>query len=300
MSIRRRCSQSLNSSHKKARRFTETDASWVQMPLRIGAPGVSKRIVVLLLCLLLAVDGLSAPGRAAAAPRSSSGQQPRVVDGFRARSVMLAAAPGGGSSSSSSSSAAATALGYFMGTASLGLYLPIIVGIVRRGNAHGVSIQTWMATVLGFSLALIYPVKMKYPLSSYFELVNLVVQSVVILGLVCFHSNLLLEFVGGMGLLAAVAGLLFTRDLSPKLLSGIQMVRLALDSYSLLPQIILNMEKASFSYSALTASMGTGGNLIRVYTTLVLTKDPLLLAGYIIGAASNIILLVQYWLYGSK
>ena len=265
------------------------------------------RMVVLLLCLLLTVDSLSAPGRAAAVPRSAS-EQLRAVDGFWTRSVMLAAAPEGASSSSSpsaaasssSSSAAATALGYLMGTASLGLYVPIIAGILQRGNADGVSIQTWMATVLGFSLALIYPVKMKYPLSSYFELVNLVVQSVVILGLVCFHRSLLLEFVGGLGILGVVAGLFFTRDLSPKLLSGIQMVRLALDSYSLLPQIFLNLNKGSFSYSALTASMGTGGNLIRVYTTLVLTKDPLLLAGYVIGAASNIILLIQYGLYRSK
>jgi len=199
--------------------------------------------------------------------------------------------------STSASTKAATALGYFMGTAALWMYLPLILKIVKAGNADGFSLQTWMTTVASFSLALLYPIKRKFPLSSYIELLGLQAQSIVILGLICFYSSRLFEFFLGMGLLSSIFSFIFSRDLSPRLLSSIQVLRLALDSYSLLPQIFLNFQNSLFSYSEITASMGLVGNAIRVYTTSVLVKDPLLLSGYVIGALCNLVLLAQFLLF---
>jgi hypothetical protein len=94
--------------------------------------------------------------------------------------------------------------------------------------------------------------------------------------------------------------LLFTRELSPSLLSSIQIFRVAIDGYSLLPQILMNFKNKAFSYNELTATMSSAGNAIRVFTTLQLVQDPLMLVGYIIGLLSNLVLLAQFFWYGKK
>ena len=183
-----------------------------------------------------------------------------------------------------------------MGSGSLALYLPIIAKILKNG-ASGVSLATWIATVSSFSLALLYPIKKKFPISTYIELLGLQVQSIVILGLVSSYHNLLPQFAMGMAALSVASAAVLKAELSPAVLSSIQIVRLALDSYSLLPQIVLNYQARAFSYSVVTASMGFVGNAIRVFTTLVLVKDPLVLVGYLVGALSNAVLLLQAALF---
>jgi hypothetical protein len=46
--------------------------------------------------------------------------------------------------------------------------------------------------------------------------------------------------------------------------------------------------------------MSMGGNLIRIFTTIQLTKDPLVMSGYCLGFATNLILLSQVIFYNSK
>ena len=194
----------------------------------------------------------------------------------------------------------ANTLGYIMGAYAFFLYVPIIRDILQRG-AEGVSLQTWTVNVASFSLALIYPIKKGYALSTFVEVLGLQLQSLLILGLAALSAGKLGAFLAGVGILAAAMGVVLRMELSPRLLSSIQLVRLALDGYSLLPQICLNFRNGAFSYNAVTASASLVGNGIRIFTTLTLVKDPLVLAGYVVGLASNLVLLLQYiWFRKSK
>lgn len=199
----------------------------------------------------------------------------------------------------SGKSTLATIFGYIIGAGSLTLYLPILVDIVKRGNTKGVAIQTWIANAASFSLALIYPIKKNFALSTYVELLALAVQSVIILTTICFYNGLMKEFAAVAMLVSSLMYLVFRREIPEKILSSIQICRVTLDTFTLLPQILLNFSAKSFRYSIITLSMSIIGNLMRVFTTMQLLKDNLVLAGYLFGLLNAFILLTQYFVYGA-
>jgi len=191
----------------------------------------------------------------------------------------------------------ATIFGYVIGSAALALYVPIIIDLLQKKHSGGIAKLTWVSSLLSFSLALIYPIKRKFALSTYVELLALEVQSFIVLALVCFYDNLIFEFLVGSGALMLIMISMLLNDISPSVLSIIQVTRLALDGYSLLPQIVENFRAKSFRYHQTTALMSVVGNGMRIFTTIKLVKDPLVLAGYIVGFLSNIILLAQYYIF---
>lgn len=191
----------------------------------------------------------------------------------------------------------ASTLGYFMGSMAVALYMPIIVGLLKKSSAEGTSLATWVTSLASFSLALIYPIKKKFALSTYIELIALECQSFIIVCIICKYKNMLKELFLGTFVLGAIVVALLTQELSPSLLSSIQILRVALDGYSLLPQIIMNWNQKAFSYNEITALMSAVGNGIRIFTTFQLVKDPLVLIGYIIGFLSNSVLLLQYFYF---
>lgn len=97
-------------------------------------------------------------------------------------------------------------LGYVLGAGSMLVYTPIILSLVKAKNADGFSVMTWVFNLLGLAVALIYPFKKAFPLSTYIEILILTVQSAGILGLVCFYRDLFKEYLLGMGAFALVAG----------------------------------------------------------------------------------------------
>jgi hypothetical protein len=46
--------------------------------------------------------------------------------------------------------------------------------------------------------------------------------------------------------------------------------------------------------------MSMAGNLIRIFTTMQLTQDLLVMSGNLLGLLTNAILLFQIWIYRSK
>lgn len=76
----------------------------------------------------------------------------------------------------------AKALGYVIGVGSLAVYLPIVFSLLKKKSADGFSVATWVFNLMGITLAVIYPLKKGFPMSTFVELVLLVVQSTGILG----------------------------------------------------------------------------------------------------------------------
>lgn len=188
----------------------------------------------------------------------------------------------------------ANVFGYILGSVALVMYLPIMLDMVAKKSASGVSVETWSMNVVSFTLALIYPIKKKFPLSTFIEVLALHLQSCITLGLICFYNKTMIKLFIVSIIFASTAVLLFIQNMPPTILSSLQIFRLFLDAYSLIPQILMNFRNRSFSYSVITATIGAFGNSIRIFTTMQLVKDPLVLSGYVIGLLSNLVLLFQY------
>ena len=188
-------------------------------------------------------------------------------------------------------------LGYLMGFGANGLFLPIFVDLFTKKSANGYSILTWISSLTGLSLSLIYPFKKNYKISTYLEILTLSIQSFIILGIIAVFKNLTKEFFIGATAFLFIMLTMFKTSLDNRTLSIIQTISMIVCNYALVPQIILNHKNKVYSWSHITAFLAASGNAIRIFTTLQLTKDRLVLSGYIFGFFSNIILFSQYFLY---
>jgi mannose-P-dolichol utilization defect protein 1 len=193
----------------------------------------------------------------------------------------------------------AKALGYVIGAGSMAVYLPILLSLLKNKSSDGFSAQTWVFNLLGISLACIYPIKKLFPLSTFVELLLLVVQSVGILGLICHYQGLTKEYLAFLVVYGFAGMYAVATPIPAKVLQATQVAAILVCNYANIPQIVLTFQKKKASWSPITAAMSAAGNLIRIFTTFQLTKDPLVLSGYLLGFFTNAILLAQTMFYGS-
>jgi mannose-P-dolichol utilization defect protein 1 len=148
---------------------------------------------------------------------------------------------------------------------------------------------------------MVYPVRSRYPLSSYVEYICLLSQSLFI--------NCLIRLYAGVSPLAVAAGALAFCCALAAALRGMPMpaaklcapFATGLLSASLVPQVARNFAAhSSGGWSAITAGLGVAGNMIRLYTTMQLAGgDRLLLAQFGIGTILNAVMLGQVVAWGS-
>lgn len=188
-----------------------------------------------------------------------------------------------------------------MAAGSMAVYTPILVNLLKAKSNQGLSIQTWILNVAGISLACVYPFQKGFPLSTYLELVVLTVQSLIILGVICHYKHIEKEFLLSMIPLALYLFAVTKLSIPPTLLKVVQVSSTLICNYASVPQILLTMREKKTAWSPITAGLSLAGNVIRIFTTLQLTKgDPLFLSGYILGAVINGILLWQTFAYAKK
>lgn len=196
---------------------------------------------------------------------------------------------------------AAKGLGYVVGAGAMTMYSPIIYKLIMNKGVEGLSLQTFMFNFVGVSLAMSYPYKKGYPVSTYVELIAMVAQYTGILGLICYRRGLLTQFIAGISVYMLFYGyLLRSKSISPKVLSGIQMFSLALCNYANIPQIIQSFRTQKTSWSPITCMCSLIGCSVRIFTTLTLTKDRLALLGYTFALMTNSILLTQIFMFANK
>ena len=71
-------------------------------------------------------------------------------------------------------------------------------------------------------------------------------------------------------------------------------------NYACIPQIMLTFRTKQASWSPITAIMSMVGNIVRVFTTIQLTGDKLVLGGNLVGLVNNLTLLAQCLIYREK
>lgn len=194
----------------------------------------------------------------------------------------------------------AKVLGYVIGAGSMAVYLPILLSLLKNKSSDGFSAQTWVFNLLGISLACIYPIKKLFPLSTFVELTLLVAQSVGILGLICYYQGMMKEYTGFMVAYALVGFYAIATPIPSTALQATQVAAILVCNYANIPQIVLTFRRKKASWSPITSAMSAAGNLIRIFTTFQLTKDPLVLSGYLLGFFTNAVLLAQSVFYGSE
>ena len=189
---------------------------------------------------------------------------------------------------------AAKILGYVITLGSLLLYSPMILQVLRSRSGAGLSATSWAMSAMGFGGALAYQVSRGYPVSTYGELIALTVQSIAIINLIlCFDSHIHPSKLAA-GTIAYGVFLYSLVTKAPKaLLTVLQAVAGSMLALAIIPQLALNFRSRTCGWSRVSALLSTGGNAIRVFTTLQLTKDKLVLAGYLAGLSLNLILLTQ-------
>lgn len=225
-------------------------------------------------------------------------QKTKMNTYFNNKDITFQAASTSSISSRSDKDLLARLLGYIMGIGSMLLYSPILMKLLKNGSAEGFSVVTWISNVVGCTLAMAYPMKKGFPISTYLELVSATLQSIGILALLCFYEGKIKEFSIGLSVLS-IFFLIFQKlsNLPAHLLGFVQIAASLIANYANIPQIILTFQTKKASWSGITAFLSVAGCLVRIFTTVQLTKDPFVIAGYMLGIVTNGLLLAQVIMY---
>ena len=201
----------------------------------------------------------------------------------------------------------ATGLGYLIGAASVLLYTPIAIRIIRTKSADGLSISTFWLKLVSYTCTDVYNIKNKFPISAFSESLVISVEAAIVLGLITKYQQKLDAKTLSLTLTYVAItswALLAPESIGPSndAISFAQEASILLNAAALMPQLYQNFQrKAAGDYSPITASLASVGCTIRLFTTIELTNgDPLLLVNYGVALALNLSLLLQIIYYGTQ
>lgn len=233
--------------------------------------------------LLLALLACTAHGLHRAAPPLSRphGARPRLRAGAApapasSRAALLQLRGGAAASSSAAMDVVAQLMGWAVCLGSCGLYAPMLVRVLRTRSAEGLSPTTWAMQLLGYVGCSIYPIRMGYDFSTYFERLSLSLQACVLFGAVLrFQLEVDRAIVFGIFGTLAAGWALSVRSLPKRAAETVQLVASVGLSVSIVPQLALNArERSAKGWSLTTALLSTAGNAVRCFTTLQARQRP--------------------------
>ena len=142
----------------------------------------------------------------------------------------------------------AKGLGYVMGLGALLVYAPIVINLLKSKTSEGYSFQTWIFNIIGLVLAVTYPLKKHFLVSTYVELILVAVQSIGILGLMSFYGNKMTEYLFGMFGLIVSLGIIYAAPIPANVLNSIQLFSILICNYANIPQILLSVRYLNYLY----------------------------------------------------
>ncbi len=186
------------------------------------------------------------------------------------------AAPG------SAASVAAIAIGWLVIAGSVVRSLPQILRIARRKSAEGLSLIS-VSTELGvYLVSVAYNLRFGYPFSTWGDTLMCLFQQAAVVGMVLRYRPGTPPAAGAAtaAAVAVAAALLFggaVGDGALRVMQASCAATLALGAR--LPQILMNWRRGnSGELSILSTGLSVAGNGARVFTTLALVGDPIILA----------------------
>lgn len=190
----------------------------------------------------------------------------------------------------------AVVLGYCVMAGSLFRSVPQIIKVIKHNSTEGLSLVSYLVELCCYSVVIAYNMSQGYGFNTYGEVVACWIQDIILIALV-FKDRRTPPWLVVLSAAAFTAGCSFL--MSPacphQLLSTMQASNIAIMALgSRLPQIILNMRRGNAGMlSVTTCLLNVAGNAARIFTTIVLTGDLLMLGGACSQGCLNTILLYQ-------
>jgi len=197
--------------------------------------------------------------------------------------------------------ALAGALGYVVGAGSLALYTPIVLRVLRSGDASGLTLSTWWLKLTSYTCSDVYSFANGYPITTYLETLVITAEAALVLAVVGAYQRKI-DAAFALSAVALVAACVWAlTEAPPAAIDLAQASATVLNTGALLPQLAQNGRRCEpGGYSPLTAALACAGCTIRLFTTVELAgSDPLLLAGFGFGLALNAALLAQIIWFGA-
>jgi mannose-P-dolichol utilization defect 1 len=176
--------------------------------------------------------------------------------------------------------------------------IPQVVRIARRRSGKGVSVTMYSLETIGTTFSFMYFARKAFAFSSYGELVFVMVQNVVILGLLVAFEKFNRPASVALGILyAALVFLLLSPSVPLRALMVLQIAAIPILNLARVPQILLNWRrKGTGELAPITLGLQLLGNVARIFTTIASVRDWLMLTGVCVSTLFNATLVIQ-WLY---
>lgn len=191
-------------------------------------------------------------------------------------------------------------LGYSVLLGSCFRSTPQIARILRANSAAGVSLTASVAELVAYSITCAYNFRLGYAFSTFGEVAACWVQDIALVALISrYRGNNHKRLAVGAVAFAAYCWWLSTSNCSMDVLRMLQASTISIVAIGgRLPQIVLNIRRGnSGELSIATSALNLAGNMARMFTTLVLTQDTLLLIANAVQGVLNSVLLWQTALY---
>lgn len=175
--------------------------------------------------------------------------------------------------------------------------VPQIMRITKNKSVAGISLLSFASELAAFLITIAYNVQFAYPLSTWGETLTNAFQHAILVGLIFFYNeevNPAVKLVIVVGLTGGAA-FLFSPICTDGILRWLQsLVIVILAVLGRIPQVVLNWRRGnSGELSFGSTLLSVIGNGCRVYTTLALVKDPIIMATALSQLCLNSILLAQ-------
>ncbi|BDA48719.1 probable mannose-P-dolichol utilization defect 1 protein homolog [Coccomyxa sp. Obi] len=187
-------------------------------------------------------------------------------------------------------------LGYCVVAGSFARSVPQIVRILKNKSAEGISLAAQYAELVAYSITVAYNLDHGYAFSTYGDTAACWVQDIILIVLIAkFRRGLWKQTLFSSVLIAAGCWALLSGAVSRPCLAVLQASTILIISLGgRIPQILLNIRRGNTGeLSPLTSGLNLAGNVARIFTTLVLTQDMINLAGALVQALLNGILVWQ-------
>lgn len=190
----------------------------------------------------------------------------------------------------------ATAIGYSVFVGACVRSMPQIIVMLQQRSAEGLALTSVVNELLCYTIVLAYNYSKAYPFNTYGEAAALWLQDVFIIMLIYKYRDFPAYVWAGSVLALALGSVyLFSGACPAEVLSALQLATLFVMALgSSIPQIWLNIQRGNSGVlSPITCGLNVAGCIARMYTTLVLTKDTLLLVSCATQGVLHCILLYQ-------
>ncbi|KAH8551509.1 hypothetical protein BGW37DRAFT_493928 [Umbelopsis sp. PMI_123] len=180
--------------------------------------------------------------------------------------------------------------------------IPQIITILSSRSAQGLSLASYYLETFSCAISLAYNFRQGNPFSTFGETFFLTVQNVIITLMILYYSGQQsLLVASAIGFLLVFQALSSQTVIPSSIMSILYAATIPLTLSSKIPQIYTNFKNSSTGQLSVFAVFNYFlGTIARVFTTMTELNDPLMLAGNVLAATFNGILVIQVIVYWGK